>query len=46
MAIEQTVAQKADKPGESSSTIKDHSNTTMGMKKCKPARTVGHGKGK
>ena len=40
------VAQNADVPGDNSSTIRHHSSTTMGMKKCIPARTVGHGSGR
>ena len=40
------VAQNAEVPGDNSSTMRHQSRTTIGMKKCMPARIVGQGLGK
>ncbi|CFE03402.1 Uncharacterised protein [Bordetella pertussis] len=39
-------AQNADRPADSSSTLRHHTRMPMGMRKCRPARTVGHGSGR
>ena len=41
MIIMSTVAQNADSPGESCSTIRHHTRTSTGSKKCRPVFTVG-----
>jgi hypothetical protein len=42
MPIMTAVPQNADSPGESCSTIRHHSSTTSGSRKCSPVRTTGH----
>ena len=45
MKIMNTVAQKAERPGENRSTVRHQTSTTIGNRKCKPDLMVGPGSG-
>jgi hypothetical protein len=46
IAIEVAVAQNADVAGDSSSTVRHQSSTTIGTIRCSPERRIGQGRGR